>query len=283
MKFGVHVSIAGSYIKAINRAVALSCDTFQIFTKTPRSWKERIVTEEEGKKFHQKLTETKIFPVFSHISYLPNLASPDTSLHKKTITAFLNELQRCDVLKIPYLVTHPGSPIKKGKQYGIIKASDSLNEILKNYTGQTKILLENIAGPRRRLGAKIIDLIEIINRVDNSKKMGLCFDTCHAFASGYDLRKKSIIAQILDLIEDDLEVQRLLLVHCNDSKYGLGEGKDRHEHLGLGKIGKKGFVNLLSKPRLQRIPFICETPVDKRRNDRGNLEFLNSLRRNCKK
>jgi len=277
MKFGVHVSIAGSISKATTRAEKIRCDTFQIFTRNPRSWLAKDLDKQTINDFISNIIKSNMEPIFAHMPYLPNLASNDKVIQDKSLLTINNELKRCNALRIPYLVTHLGSSKSEPSHIGERNVIKLLNSILNGYSGNCEILLENTASKNQNFGANIEIICGIVNNLDISNKVGLCFDTCHAFASGYDLRKEDVLNDILKTIDDYLSLKKLKLIHCNDSKFALGEGRDRHEHIGLGEIGKKGFTVLLSNKELRRIPFICETPVDDTRDDKGNLEYLRNL------
>jgi deoxyribonuclease-4 len=280
MKFGAHVSIAGSIELSIKRALTIGCDTFQIFTRNPRSWTAKELTEDVASKFRNSVLESDLWPIYAHMPYLPNIASPDTEMWYKSVLHLKEELVRCDTLKIPYIVTHLGSPKGSKKEKGISNIIKALNKVFKKYKGECVILLENTAGKDDSLGSSIEDICDIISKIKNQERIGFCLDTCHAFASGYDLRKSEIIAEILNGIDECIGLNQLLLIHCNDSKFDLGSGRDRHEHIGLGSIGEIGFKALLGDKRLRKVPFVCETPVDERRDDKGNLEYLRQLLKN---
>ncbi|HUU79712.1 MAG TPA: deoxyribonuclease IV [candidate division Zixibacteria bacterium] len=282
MKFGVHVSIAGSLDKAVDRASNIDCDTFQIFTRNPRGWIAKELLPDNIISFKRKVLQTYLSPIFVHVPYLPNLASPDSEMWEKSLNVIKNELIRCDLLDIPFIITHLGSPKSAGIDFGISRVISSLNKIFHEYDGRTIILLENSTGKNNSLGKNLLDICKIISQVDFPDFLGVCFDTCHAFASGYDIRQMNIVDSFLDDINSSIGLSKLLCIHCNDSLFDLREYRDRHEHLGLGKIGKKGFENLLLNKRTRDIPFICETPVDDRRNDQGNLDFLRNLAKELK-
>ena len=280
MKFGAHVSIAGSIELSIKRAIAIGCDAFQIFTRNPRSWTAKELTDDVTLKFKNGVLESNLWPIYAHMPYLPNIANPNTEMWNKSILHLKEELVRCDTLKIPYIVTHLGSPKGSKKEKGISNIIKALNKVFKKYKGKCMILLENTAGKDDSLGSSIEDICDIISRIKNQEKIGFCLDTCHAFASGYNLRKSEVITKILNGIDECVGLNKLLLIHCNDSKFALGSGRDRHEHIGLGSIGEIGFKAILGEKRLRKVPFICETPIDERRDDKGNLEYLRQLLKN---
>lgn len=274
---GVHVSIAGSIELSVDRAVNLNCNTFQIFTRNPRGWKAKKLSQTKIDNFHQKISDSNISPIFAHMPYLVNLASNDDLILKKSINMFKEELKRCNALNIPFLVTHPGRNKRRSKKENLNQIINSLNLILNDYSGKTKILLENIAGKKEIFGSSIQDIVNLVKFIDKSEHLGICFDTCHAYAAGYNLRKNEVIENILEKIERDVGLKKLSCIHCNDSKYDLGSGKDRHEHIGIGKIGKIGFKKILANEKFRRVPFVCETPINDLRDDRGNLEYIRKL------
>lgn len=280
MRIGAHVSIAGSIELSIKRAIAIGCDAFQIFTRNPRSWTAKELTDDVTLKFKNGVLESNLWPIYAHMPYLPNIANPNTEMWNKSILHLKEELVRCDTLKIPYIVTHLGSPKGSKKEKGISNIIKALNKVFKKYKGKCMILLENTAGKDDSLGSSIEDICDIISRIKNQERIGLCLDTCHAFASGYDLRNPEVITEILNGIDECIGLNKLLSIHCNDSKFDLGSGRDRHEHIGLGSIGEIGFKAILGEKRLRKIPFICETPIDERRDDKGNLEYLRQLLKN---
>ncbi|NHJ47686.1 MAG: deoxyribonuclease IV [Asgard group archaeon] len=282
MKFGAHISIAGGINKSFSKAKEIGCDTFQIFTRNPRSWKYKLLTDEVISEFKHNLKQYKIKPIYSHMPYLPNLASPDKDIRDKSISSIKIELERCDSLNIPYIVTHLGSSKGEKKEIGIANVIKTLDVVLEHYNGKCKILLENTAGKNQRLGSSIIDICYILTKVEFRDRLGLCLDTCHAFTSGYDLRQENVIELILSEIGECVGLDKLKLIHCNDALAVLGSGIDRHEHIGLGKIGDIGFINMLKDKRVRKIPFICETPVDERRKDKDNLEYLRFLLKKSK-
>jgi deoxyribonuclease-4 len=277
MKFGVHVSISGGISKSVSRAKKIGCNTFQIFTRNPRSWVHKELVTEEVTNFKDAIQQSNIKPVFSHMPYLPNLASPEEVIWEKSISTLSLELKRCDALDIPFIVSHIGSPKNEKKEKGIANVITALDNTLSEYDGNCMILLENTAGKDGRLGSNMADICNIISEIELSNKVGLCFDTCHAYASGYNLQQKEVIELLLSDIDECIGLSKLLLIHCNDTQVELGSGIDRHEHIGLGNIGDIGFKNILLEKQLRKVPFICETPVDERRSDDDNLKYLKSL------
>ena len=276
MRIGFHVSIHGSIDTSVDRTVELKCNTFQIFTRNPRQWQATKLTIEMTKAFSNKMQTYNIDPVFVHMPYLPNLASPRHEVYKKSVKTLTSELERCRQLGIPYLVTHLGSHLGVGMQTGFTRLINGINQALNDTDGNVTILLENTAGTKNSMGSTIEDIQHIIKRISDPEHIGICFDTSHAFAAGYDLRTKETVEAIIREIDEVIGFEKLKLVHLNDSKGDLNSRIDRHEHIGMGKIGEEGFRNMLAS-RLGELPLILETPRDTRRSDVGNLEKVMEL------
>ncbi|KYH42614.1 MAG: putative endonuclease IV [Candidatus Bathyarchaeota archaeon B26-1] len=276
LKLGLHVSISGSIDRAVDRAVEKGCNTFQIFTRNPRGWRSRDLTREEVEAFIEKVEKFKIEPVFGHMPYLPNLASPKDETYRRSVESLITELRRCVELKIPYLVTHLGSHLGAGMEIGFERIIKAVNRGLSEVEGNVMLLLENTAGTKNSMGGSFEDIRYIIERVDYPERVGVCFDTCHGFAAGYDLRTMESVESTIKMLDEVIGFEKLKLVHLNDSKGGLNSRIDRHEHIGMGMIGEEGFRNIL-KSRLGQLPLILETPIDKRRSDVENLQKVREL------
>jgi deoxyribonuclease-4 len=278
MKIGCHVSISGSIDNAIDNAVERSCSAFQIFTRSPRSWNAKDLSEDVLKSFKEKLAESKIdrFATTAHMPYLPNLASPDKDSYEKSVNTLVKEVQRCGMLDIPYLVAHLGSHLGTGEEKGInrlVKAFTKAGEVKNDVT----ILLENTAGQKNSVGSDFEQLSLIFSQLKPKKRFGVCFDTCHAFAAGYDLRSDSEVSKTLKKFDDAVGFEHLKIVHLNDSKGELGCNLDRHYHIGLGQIGEKGLGKIVKFMNNKKIPLILETPIDDRRDDFGNIKKAKQL------
>jgi deoxyribonuclease-4 len=274
MKIGFHVSIAGGIDKSIDRAKELGVNTFQIFTRNPRMWKAREITLEEIDNFKKKRGEYGIDPIFSHMPYLPNFASPREEVYEKSLKTLDKEIKNCNFLGIPFIVTHLGSHLGTGKNEGVRRIIDAINNITSKFKDTPEILLENSSGKTNEIGSNFQEIASIMDEVEN--KTGLCFDTCHAFAEGYDVKSIKGLEGVITSIEDIIGWQKLRLIHLNDSKGELGSKIDRHEHIGLGKIGEDGFTNILNSPFTSK-PIIMETPIDNIRDDKGNLRKVYEL------
>jgi deoxyribonuclease-4 len=276
LRIGFHVSIYGALDMAVDRARDLGCNTFQIFTRSPRQWNSTKIPPEVADAFSDKVKREDMTPVFAHMPYLPNLASPRDVVYEKSVQTLMSELERCEQLKIPYLVTHLGSHLGAGMQKGFARLIGGINKAFRVTDTNLMLLLENTAGTRNSMGGSFENIQHIIERVGYSEKVGICFDTSHAFAAGYDLRTKENVENILRTIDETVGFEKLRLVHLNDSKGDLNSRIDRHEHIGLGMIGEEGFRNILAS-RFGKLPLIMETPKDSRRNDVDNLAKVKEL------
>jgi deoxyribonuclease-4 len=275
---GFHVSIAGSIDKAVDRALALGCDTFQIFTRNPRQWMTRALTSEEITAFTGKVQVYDLTPVFGHMSYLPNLASPRDAVYTRSVKTLTLELERCHQLEIPYLVSHLGSHLGAGVEVGFTRIVNAIDRALETADGRVNLLLENSAGSGNSMGSSFEELEHIMARLSKSERVGVCFDTCHAFTAGYDLRSQKTLDDTLRAFDTIIGLEKLKLVHLNDSKGDLNSHIDRHEHIGTGRIGDEGFRNVL-KSRLGQLPLILETPKDEKTGDIENLRKVRGLAR----
>lgn len=276
-RVGVHTSITGSIDLSVERAITNRYTTFQIFTRNPRGWNYTALSKEESKGFREKLSKTNIRPVVVHMPYLPNLASPKNDVYLKSKESLKVELKRCSTLGIPYLVTHTGSHLGKGKDKGFRKIISALNESLGEDDGTVTVLLENTAGTRNSIGASFQDIQYILEHITVSDRVAICFDTCHAFAAGYDLRSDKAVKATMNEFDQIIGIKNLKIIHINDSKGDLNSHIDRHEHIGLGRIGRNGFKAFISYGNLKYLPFILETPIDSIGNDKSNIEEIKCI------
>lgn len=276
MRLGLHLSIQGSIDRAVDRAVEKDCNTMQIFSRNPRGWRSKKLDSKEVEIFKNKILESGIRPVFIHTPYLLNLASPKDDIYTKSVEGLKDELRRAAELNISYVVTHLGSHLGHGKQGGRKRIVEAINNCFSSVQNNVILLLENTAGTKNSMGSAFEDIEHILSRVKARERLGVCFDTSHAFAAGYDLVSRGAVQQTLQRFDEVIGFEELKLVHLNDSKVGLGSKVDRHEHIGMGKIGESGFRNILQS-RLRQLPLILETPIDRRRSDTGNLEKVREL------
>ena len=273
---GLHLSIMGSIDRVVDRAVERGCNTLQMFSRNPRGWRSKSLDLEEVESFRLKVRSSEVWPVFVHTPYLLNLASPKADVYRKSVDALKDELRRAAELGVPYVVTHLGSHLGHGKRKGFKRIVDAINGSFSAVDNDVILLLENTAGTRNSMGSSFEDIGYIASRIENRERVGVCFDTCHAFAAGYDLVSRGAVEHVLRRFDEAIGLEELELVHLNDSKGGLGSRIDRHEHIGMGKIGETGFRNIL-KSRLGQLPLILETPIDERRIDIENLNKVREL------
>jgi len=279
MRIGAHISIAGGVSKSIGRAKAAGCEAVQIFSGNPRGWKIKPFDPEELKRFHLLCHQEDIRPVIIHSPYLINLAAPDETIYRKSMVAFRNELVRADQLGADGFVIHIGHHLGEGIESGIRKMADSLRESIDSLPElKTRILLENTAGEGSSLGHRAEYIAEIMEFSGVGDKLYLCFDTCHAYVSGYDIATARGLDETMDKIDRLIGLDRLRVVHFNDTKFGLGSRRDRHEHIGEGKIGMAGMKRIARHPALQEKTFILETPKDTPESDLRNISLLKSFR-----
>jgi deoxyribonuclease-4 len=277
---GAHVSIAGGVSRAPERGTSQGCTVIQVFTRSPSQWRAAPLSPEECAAFKEAFATSGLKHVAAHDCYLINPASPDPALWKKSTAALREEVERCALLGIPELVMHPGSHAGAGERAGLKRVARALDKVLKaTRSSNVRILLETTAGQGNCLGAPFEHLAEIIGMLDGHERLGVCFDTCHVFAAGYDIRKPSGFEKVLKEFDRVVGLERISLFHLNDSRGELGSRKDRHDHIGRGKIGGDLFRVLVRARRFKKIPKIIETPggVEGGPDDRTNLDILFSF------
>jgi deoxyribonuclease IV len=276
---GAHMSIAGGLHLAVERIMSLEGTAMQIFTKNHRQWNARPLSRQEIDLFKNGCEIWGGHPIGAHDTYLINLAAPDPTIREKSIAAFADELERCEALSVPFLITHPGSSLEDGKDRGLETFVASMDKAIENSrTEAALILLENTAGQGTNLGADFEQLAWIIGASRHPARLGVCFDTCHAFGAGYELRTEQGYAETFERFDGTIGLSRLKFFHLNDTKNVLGSRKDRHEHIGQGHLGLEPFRMLLNDPRFVSIPKVLETPKEKdMAEDRENLRVLRSL------
>ena len=278
MQIGAHVSISGSLDIAIDNAVERECNAFQIFTRNPRSWFAKNLDPVDVKKFKEKLQKSQIerMAICAHMPYLPNLSSPDDDGYQKSIKSMIQEMERCHELGIPYLVTHLGSHKGSGEENGMSRLVSALNKVAE-IKADVMILLENTAGQKNSVGSDFTQLGEIFSKCKPPEKFGICLDTCHAFVAGYDLRTKEGVKKTIKKFNDAIGLENLKILHLNDSKGELNSNRDRHDHIGLGAIGKEGLGEIVQIMNKNNIPIVLETPIDDIRDDFENISKAKSL------
>ncbi|MDR3102375.1 MAG: deoxyribonuclease IV [Methanocalculaceae archaeon] len=277
VKLGCHVSIAGSFVNAVERAQALGCDTFQMFTRSPRMWATKPIEQPAADTFRAALVVSDIGPVIDHMPYLPNLAAEKSDLYDRSVATLSDELNRCGMLKIPYLVTHLGHHGLWGRKKGLENVIAAIGHALDNSEGDTMILLENTSNEKNTVGGRFTDIGAVVDGLGCNLRIGFCFDTCHAAAAGYDLNGHGA-ETVFDRFANEAGVlSRLRVVHLNDMKGSVGSHLDRHEHIGLGTLGEDTILGILTLSKISHCAFIMETPSNKVRNDAGNMAVARRL------
>ncbi|NNE01095.1 MAG: deoxyribonuclease IV [Pirellulaceae bacterium] len=257
---GSHVSAAGGVDKAVGRAVEVGCDVIQIFTKNNNQWAAKPLTDDTIEAWKTALAKSNLSHPIAHASYLINLASPKDDLFQKSIDALVVEMERCNQLALEGLVVHPGAFTTSSEEDGLNRIVDAVAETLQRVeAGSCRLLLENTAGQGSCLGHTIEQLAFLIDAIDDEQRVGICFDTCHAFAAGYAINTASGFASMKQQIVDQLPAECIRALHLNDSKKPLGSRVDRHEHIGRGEIGLEGFKNMFADPDFGRLPGYLET------------------------
>ena len=276
---GAHQSIAGGVEKSLERGQEVGCDTIQIFVKSPNRWVSKPLADENVGAFKEAVEDTGIWPVFAHALYLINLATPDDALWQKSLDALTDDLERCELLGLPGLVIHPGSHMGSGEEAGIARIAAALDEVHGRLPGYgVQVWLEVTAGQGAHLGYTFAHLRSMLDSVKEPERLGICFDTAHAFAAGYELRTRQGYEATWTEFDGVLGLGRLRAIHLNDSKRELGSRVDRHEHIGQGLLGLEPFRFLLNDSRFRGIPMTLET--DKGPDlaeDKENLAVLRSL------
>ncbi|WP_322512565.1 deoxyribonuclease IV [Chloroflexus sp.] len=278
-RFGAHMSISGGVSKSFARGESVGLEAMQIFAKNERQWTAKPISAEEAAAFRAEQERTGIHPVVVHDSYLINLAAPADELREKSIAAFADELERCAQLNIPYLVTHPGAHTGIGEEAGLARVADAINRLLaEGIGGTTMILLETTAGQGTALGYRFEHLARLLELIPYHDRVGVCVDTCHIFAAGYDIRDADNYQATFAELDRLVGLERVKCFHLNDSQKDVGSRVDRHAHIGQGCIGVEAFRLLVNDPRFANLPMIIETPKgEDMAEDRMNLALLRSL------
>lgn len=276
---GAHMSIAGGLEKSIERGESIGCTAIQIFTHSNRQWHLPTLSESQITLFKTTLAQSTIKSVMVHSSYLINIASGDSALRKKSIQTLQEELKRCEQLEIPYLVMHPGAAVNSTRLDAVQRITEALDLIFEAVPGKSMILLENMAGQGTVMGTTFEELYSLRNEIHHKKRIGYCFDTCHAYSSGYDFGSDESYELMWSLFDDILQLENLKAMHLNDSKTKCGSKVDRHEDIGKGQLGLETFRKILNDKRFLSIPKILETPKGDHplQDDERNLIILKNL------
>ncbi len=277
MRFGFHISVAGGFANVRERAEELGCDTIQVFTRSPRGWQATKLDEDDVANFKKDIKESNICPVFAHAPYLPNLAATDPVLMKRSIETIAEELRRCALLGIEFLVVHVGKALSTDEGRAIKRVMENVNRVFGMVPNRVKILLENTAGMGSEVGYRFEQIAEIIDGIEQKERVGVTLDTAHSFEAGYDWRTKSAIDETLRSFDRAIGFKKLYLIHLNDSRTKFGSRVDRHWHIGKGEIGLNGFKEIVNHPILKNLPGIMETPRISKKDDLENMRTVRSL------
>ncbi len=269
--------MAGGFDQAVLRGESIGCTSLQIFTKSNRQWLAKEIDDQAIAVFKKALEQSIIKNVVAHAAYLINLGSPNPFVRQKSTQALKQELLRCSQLGIPYLVIHPGSKGEMDEDMAIAQIANELNEAIKETSGDTMILLETMAGQGSNLCYRFEQLAAIYDKIHDKSRVGICFDTCHAFAAGYDFRSRGSYEKLWEVFDSILDISLIKVIHINDSKRELGARVDRHEHIGKGQLGLEPFRLLFNDPRFFSIPKILETPKKELADDLKNMQQIVDL------
>jgi len=273
------MSISGGMYRAFERAALTGCTTMQVFTKNNNRWEARPYTPGDIEQYRLARAGSPVAPVLAHAAYLINLCAVDGEVLRKSRAALRDELGRCEALGISGLILHPGSHVGAGEKDGIKRIAESLNLAHADTPGyRTRSILETTAGQGSAIGHRFEQLGGIIDLVDEKDRVGVCFDTCHVFAAGYDISTEGGWEETIGAFDDVIGLRRLSAIHVNDSRKERGSRVDRHDHIGKGKIGLPGFRMLMNDPRMENVPKILETEKsDDMHEDIENMNVLRSL------
>jgi len=279
-RFGAHLSIQGGVNKAVERALAIRAECLQIFLKSPAQWRFGPLSDETAARFRAAAREADLAPLVGHASYLVNLASPDRALYERSRRCILEEWDRSERLGLDGLVLHPGAHVGSGEAAGLARIARALDWLHRRRPDHAcRILLETTAGAGTTLCGRFEHIRAIIDSSTAGPRLGVCIDTCHLWAAGYDLRTRGGLDETLGRLDETVGLARVALVHANDAKGERGSHLDRHEHIGRGRIGREGFRRLVNHPALRDLPFILETPKEGPRGRRMDPVNLRTLRR----
>jgi len=270
MRLGFHCSVGKGLENTVKEALCLGCEAIQIFSRSPRAWGKKEFNPGDVEKFHRLLKKHNIHPLVVHMLYLANLASSDETLYAKSVAVLTDELKRCKILKAQYLVIHPGRYSTGTFNQGIENIIDGINRAFADVKNDTVLLLENLAGGKTDIGWRFEEIKFIIDNIRDKKRIGVCLDTCHLYAAGYDISKNGFGKTVAEF-DRIVGLKYLKMLHLNDSKEELGSKIDRHTHIGEGRIGIAGFRAVINHPKIKNLPGILETPREKPRSTRDYL------------
>lgn len=278
VRFGFHLSIAGGFSKVVPRALKLGCETIQFFSRSPRSWKECLIRDEEVTAFRGALKGSGIEPLFLHAPYLLNLATGDRQLYKRSIEYLRDEMVQAERLGAHYVVVHAGNRMSTREETACRRVSQGITTVLGGVENSVIILIENTAGQGTEIGYSFSQLNSIVEGVRQQERVGICLDTAHAFAAGYDISKKKGVNDMVTEVDAVMGLDRLKVLHLNDTRSSCGSRADRHWHIGKGSIGLAGFKHIVNHKLLGHLPGIMETPKKSPVDDVRNMKVLKKLR-----
>ena len=277
MRFGFHISIAGGFSKVTKRALDKQCQSIQFFSRNPRGWVYTPLDMAEVNSFTASVSRASIHPIFIHMPYLPNLASPETKLWKRSVQELCADLKRAEQLQASYVIAHIGHRGDQTEERACDRVSQAIDRAFEAVPNAVRLLLENTAGQGTEIGYRLNHLQRIIAESGHGNRLGVCLDVAHAFAAGYDVSTKRGLEETLQEFEQCIGLGKLCLLHLNDSKARLGSRVDRHWHIGKGCIGIDGFRRIVNHPALRSLPGIMETPRETDREDLMNMKVIKSL------
>jgi deoxyribonuclease-4 len=280
MRFGFHISINGGFKKVVERAVKKQCQTIQLFSRNPRGWNFGALDKEDISEFQSAVKQADISPVFVHMPYLPNLAAQDKVSYSKSLSSLITELERCEIIGAQFLIMHIGRRLESSEPQAIAKVSQGINKAFSKMSNSVILLLENTAGMGSEIGYNFTHLKEIFDRVEDKDRLGVVIDTAHIFEASYPIHTKDGLNKTLKEFDELIGIQKLHLLHLNDSKTDFGSRVDRHWHIGAGKIGLEGFRNIVNHPLLKHLPGIMETPRKDEKEDLKNMKVIRNLEMN---
>lgn len=276
MRIGCHLSIAKGLDKALELACQINANTFQFFTRNPRGGRARTIAEHEINIWQKQRAKMGIYPAVGHLPYTVNAASPKTKAYEFAIKCLREDLERMDAIGTEYLVFHPGSFVEGKREAGIRRIVTALEKVLTDYHGNAMLLLETMAGRGTEVGS-LTEIAAIISALGHHKSLGVCLDSCHLFAAGYDFRSAGEVNRLVEELDELIGIERVHAAHINDSKAEAGTHVDRHELIGKGKLGVEGLGNFVNHPAIKRLPLLLETPVDNYQQYAAEIRVLQAL------
>jgi deoxyribonuclease-4 len=277
MRFGFHISIGGGFKNVAERALKKQCQTIQLFSRNPRGWGFIALDKEDITEFKISIKEADISPVFVHMPYLPNMATQDKELYKRSAASLTTELERCEIIGAQFLIMHIGKRLESSEEQALTKVSEGINISFRKIDNSVRLLLENTAGMGSEVGYNFTQIKTIFEKVEDRDRLGVVIDTAHVFEAGYPIHTKEGLNKTLKEFDELVGLKRLHLLHLNDSNTDFGSKVDRHWHIGEGKIGLDGFRNIVNHPLIKHLPGIMETPKKDDKEDLKNMKAIRNL------